>query len=216
MHDALVFTRTKHRANRLAEYLVQARHQGRADPRQPLAGAAHRGARRLQERASIAVLVATDIAARGIDVEALGHVVNFDVPHGRPTTTSTASAAPHAPRPRAMRSRSSRRKKRRTSRTIERAIGKRLPRVTVPDFDYNARPEARLEVPLAERIAAIRSRKSDERTRVRGNADRRAARAASRSSRSSPPPESTPGPSESPQRGHPYVGRRSRRRYRPR
>ena len=36
------------------------------------------------------VLVATDIAARGIDVTALGHVINFDVP-GCPMTTSIAS-----------------------------------------------------------------------------------------------------------------------------
>ena len=48
-------------------------------------------------------------------------------------------------------------------RGIERAIGKRLPRVTLPDFDYKARPEARLEVPLAQRIAEIRARKAEER-----------------------------------------------------
>ena len=51
-------------------------------------------------------------------------------------------------------------------RGIERAIGRRLPRVTVPDFDYQARAAAKLEVPLAERIAAIRARKADERARV--------------------------------------------------
>jgi ATP-dependent RNA helicase RhlE len=48
---------------------------------------------------------------------------------------------------------------------IERVLGKRLPRITVPDFDYNARPEGKLEVPLGERIAAIRARKSDDRAR---------------------------------------------------
>ena len=50
MQEALVFTRTKHRANRLAGIPGQARDQGRADPRQPLAGAADRGARGLQGR----------------------------------------------------------------------------------------------------------------------------------------------------------------------
>jgi ATP-dependent RNA helicase RhlE len=59
-------------------------------------------------------------------------------------------------------------------RQIERAIGKRLPRVTVPDFDYHARPEARFEVPIAERIAAIRAKKAEERARARANAERRA------------------------------------------
>jgi ATP-dependent RNA helicase RhlE len=52
-------------------------------------------------------------------------------------------------------------------KAIERAIGKVLPRVTLPDFDYKARPQAKLEIPLAERIAAIRSRKADERARSR-------------------------------------------------
>jgi ATP-dependent RNA helicase RhlE len=56
---------------------------------------------------------------------------------------------------------------------IERALGKRLPRVTVPDFDYDARPQARLEVSRADRIAAIRDRKADERARARANPARR-------------------------------------------
>jgi ATP-dependent RNA helicase RhlE len=47
--------------------------------------------------------------------------------------------------------------------------------VTVPDFDYTARPAARLEVPLAERIAAIRSRKAEERARAQAKTERRAA-----------------------------------------
>src|SRR3970282_1552387 len=50
-------------------------------------------------------------------------------------------------------------------RGIERMVGKRLPRITVPDFDYTAKPEARFEVPLAERIAAIRAKKSEDRAR---------------------------------------------------
>ena len=60
-------------------------------------------------------------------------------------------------------------------RAIERAIGHRLPRVTVPDFDYTARHQARLEVPLAQRIAEIRARKAEERARARANTERRAA-----------------------------------------
>ena len=59
-------------------------------------------------------------------------------------------------------------------RDIERAINKRLPRVTVPDFDYTARSEQRLEVPHAQRIAEIRARKAEERQRAKANADRRA------------------------------------------
>ncbi len=58
-------------------------------------------------------------------------------------------------------------------RAIEQAIGKRLPRVTVPDFDYTARAAERFEVPLADRIAEIRKRKSEERARAKVNAERR-------------------------------------------
>jgi ATP-dependent RNA helicase RhlE len=50
-------------------------------------------------------------------------------------------------------------------RAIESAISKRLPRVTVPDFDYAARPQQKLEIPLADRIAAIRKMKSEQRAR---------------------------------------------------
>jgi ATP-dependent RNA helicase RhlE len=50
VREALVFTRTKHRANRLAEYLVSHRVNAARIPRQPIAGAAVGGAGRLQER----------------------------------------------------------------------------------------------------------------------------------------------------------------------
>jgi ATP-dependent RNA helicase RhlE len=63
-------------------------------------------------------------------------------------------------------------------KAIERTIGKSLPRVTLPDFDYRAKPQARLEIPLAERIAAIRARKKDERTRAKAKAQRRASQPA--------------------------------------
>jgi len=58
---------------------------------------------------------------------------------------------------------------------IEKAINSRLPRVTVPDFDYHARPETRLEIPIAQRIAEIRARKAEERARAKAKLERRAA-----------------------------------------
>jgi ATP-dependent RNA helicase RhlE len=58
-------------------------------------------------------------------------------------------------------------------RDIERAIDRRLPRVTLPDFDYQARATS-LEVPHAQRIAEIRKRKAEERLRAQANASRRA------------------------------------------
>ncbi len=78
--SALVFTRTKHRANRLADFLEKhgvpcARIHGNRSQSQRTAALDG------FKKGSYRVLVATDIAARGIDVEALGSVVNFDVPH---------------------------------------------------------------------------------------------------------------------------------------
>ena len=140
MQDALVFTRTKHRADRLAKYLAQARAS-----RRRASTATARSRQRTEALAGFKdgkyrVLVATDIAARGIDVEALGHVVNFDVPHG--------ARRLHPPRrPHGARRGDGRRLHLRRAgggddlARIERAIGKRLPRVTVPDFDYAARTE---------------------------------------------------------------------------
>jgi len=79
--EALAFTRTKHRADRLAHFLCQSgiradRIHGNRSMGQRTAALAAFKSGKLQ------VLVATDIAARGIDVEALGHVVNFDLPGG--------------------------------------------------------------------------------------------------------------------------------------
>jgi ATP-dependent RNA helicase RhlE len=163
--EALVFTRTKHRANRLAEHLVKHRvnaariHGNRSQAQRTEALAGFKSGK-------YRVLVATDIAARGIDVEALSHVVNFDVPAvpedyihrvgrtGRAELTGDAFTfvAPDEES---------------DLRAIERAVKRTLPRVTLPDFDYTARPQAKLEIPLAERIAAIRARKADERARGR-------------------------------------------------
>ena len=60
-------------------------------------------------------------------------------------------------------------------RDIERALGTRIPRRTLVGFDYASRPTQRLEIPLAERIAAIRARKAEERARSRANAARHGA-----------------------------------------
>jgi len=57
---------------------------------------------------------------------------------------------------------------------IEREVGKRLQRLTLEGFDYEKKPEERFEIPIAERIAAIRARKSEERARARQKAERKA------------------------------------------
>ena len=158
--EALVFTRTKHRADRLAKHLehhrvsVQRIHGNRSQAQRTEALAGFKSGK-------YRVLVATDIAARGIDVTALGHVINFDVPAvpddyihrvGRTARAEMTGSAYTLVAP----------EDEGSIRDIERAINKRLPRVTVPDFDYTARSEQRLEVPHAQRIAEIRARKAEE------------------------------------------------------
>jgi ATP-dependent RNA helicase RhlE len=164
MREALVFTRTKHRTDRLQKFLARngiAAERIHGNRSQAQRTAALEGFRSGKHR----VLVATDIAARGIDIEALGHVVNFDVPKvpedyihrvGRTARAEAVGDAFTFVAP----------EEEPDLKRIERALGRRLPRVLVPDFDYAAKPAARLEVPLGERIAAIRARKAEERARA--------------------------------------------------
>ncbi len=171
MHEALVFTRTKHRANRVWEFLTKrgiaaARIQGNRSQSQrtdALAGF---------KDGTYRVLVATDIAARGIDVEALGHVVNFDVPMApedyihrvgrtaRAELTGEAFTFVSGEEEEEL-------------RAIERAVGKVLPRVTLPDFDYGAKPAGQLEIPLRERLAKMRSQRAGDRARAKEKEARR-------------------------------------------
>ena len=138
MRSVIAFTRTKHRANRLTDYLVR---NGVA------AGRIHGNRSQAQRNQALSrfkagafpILVATDVAARGIDVEALSHVVNFDVPHSpddyvhRVGRTARAEARGDAflfvsP------------EEEKGLRAIEHAIGKRLARVSLQGFDYTKRP----------------------------------------------------------------------------
>ena len=77
---ALVFSRTKHGANRIAEQLT--RSGIRTDA---IHGNKSQGARQKAlegfRNGQVRVLVATDIAARGLDVEGVSHVINFDLPN---------------------------------------------------------------------------------------------------------------------------------------
>lgn len=170
--SAIVFTRTKHRANRLSEFLERRGvdavriHGNRSQVQRTEA------LKGLKE-GRIKVLVATDIAQRGIDVEGLTHVINFDVPHvpddyihrvGRTARAGALGDAFTFVSP----------EEEGDLRAIERAVGKRLPRVKVDGFDYTKRPEERFEIPIGERIAEIRKRKAEDRARSREKADRKA------------------------------------------
>jgi len=172
LKDVIVFTRTKHRANRLAEVLerggvsVARIHGNRSQAQRTLALDGFK-------RGQFQVLVATDIVARGIDVEELSHVVNFDVPNvpddyihrvGRTARADATGDAFTFVSP----------DEETDLRAIERAVGRQLPRITVSGFDYKQRAAERFEVPIGERIAAIRARRAEERKRSKEKAERRA------------------------------------------
>ena len=78
--SAIVFTRTKHRARRLAEQLSKAGHRAVALQGNMSQAARDRAMGGFRSR-QFDILVATDIAARGIDVSGISHVINFDVPN---------------------------------------------------------------------------------------------------------------------------------------
>ena len=134
MTSVLVFTRTKHYARRLSETLVQrgfkvsVLHGDRSQSQRLRALDQFRRGRNQ-------VMVATDIAARGIDIDDISHVINFDVPNTpddyvhRIGRTARAEAIGDAftlvdrdEEPMVV--------------EIERTLKRELPRVTLPHFDY--------------------------------------------------------------------------------
>ena len=79
-HQVLVFTRTKHGANRLAKQLVTDGISADAIHGNKSQGARTRALANFKKN-EVRVLVATDIAARGLDIEKLPHVVNYELPN---------------------------------------------------------------------------------------------------------------------------------------
>ena len=150
----LVFTRTKHRAERLSKQIGKAGFRSTS---------LHSNRSQGQRQAALAgfksghfqVMVATDIAARGLDVEAISHVINFDMPAtaddyihrigrtGRAERTGDAFTLV-TPDDRDM------------IRALEKIIGTPLPRQTLERFDYNA-PAPERPAPAPARPTARRA-----------------------------------------------------------
>ncbi len=134
MSSVLVFTRTKSRAERLSQSL------DRAGIRTSVLHGDRSQSQRMRaldqfKQGRSQVLVATDVAARGIDVKDISHVINFDVPQtpedyihriGRTARAETTGDAFSLVAP----------DEEEMIREIEKAIQKPLPRVTLPDFNY--------------------------------------------------------------------------------
>ncbi len=130
----LVFTRTKHRAQNLATFMKKRGYRAGAlqgnmtqNQRQQAINGFRKG--------KIDMLVATDIAARGIDVSLISHVVNFDMPDTVDAYTHRIGRTGRAEHSGeaftfAVRGDST------MVREIEKTIGTKLERRSVPDFDY--------------------------------------------------------------------------------
>jgi len=139
--QVLVFTKTKHGANRLAEQLARdgietaAIHGNKSQPQRLKALASFKDG-------SVRVLVATDIAARGLDIEELPHVVNYELPHvaedyvhrigrtGRAGSRGEAISLVSA-------------EEKPLLAAIEKLIRRQIERTSVPALDIPAAPETR-------------------------------------------------------------------------
>jgi ATP-dependent RNA helicase RhlE len=134
MPSVLVFTRTKHSAKRLTR-AIAADGFAVAELHGNLSQSQRNRAMDGFRRGDFQVLVATNLASRGLDVEHITHVISFDVPDvpddyvHRIGRTARAKAEGDAF---ILVSRA----EEKSLAEIERHIGQRLPRVTLPDFDY--------------------------------------------------------------------------------
>jgi superfamily II DNA/RNA helicase len=131
--QSIVFTATKHGADRLAERLFHAGHEAAALHGNMNQSQRNRTLARLRSGA-VKVLVATDVAARGIDVASISHVFNYDLPKvaedyvhrigrtGRAGATGTAISFASSEDVRQL-------------KQIERYIGRAIERWSVPGFE---------------------------------------------------------------------------------
>ncbi|GAB4462032.1 MAG: DEAD/DEAH box helicase [Anaerolineales bacterium] len=139
--SVLVFTRTKHRADKVARQIAHAGFRVTS-----LHGNRTQGQRQNAlngfKSGHFPIMVATDIAARGLDIESITHVINYDMP-------DTADAYIHriGRTGRAQRSGDAftlvTDEDREMIRTLERIMKQPLEKITLPDFDYSSPPPPR-------------------------------------------------------------------------
>ena len=145
--QVLIFTRTKHGANRLAEKLIKDGIEAAAIHGNKSQGARTKALAQFKD-GSMRVLVATDIAARGLDIDQLPQVVNFELPNipedyvhriGRTGRAGSSGAAVSLVD----------REELKFLKDIEKLIKREIPKVQVEGFTPNANPEP--EAPRAPR-----------------------------------------------------------------
>lgn len=162
--SVLVFTRTKHRAKRLSEQLSRAGYRT-ASLQGNLSQNRRKDAINGFRNGTYQIMVATDIAARGIDIANVSHVINYDIPNttdayihrigrtGRAAQTGEAFTMVTDDDTQMV-------------RAIDRVLGEKVERQTLPDFNYEA-AEVKKEEPKrparqkpAQRKAADKKPKS--------------------------------------------------------
>ncbi len=162
--SVLIFTRTKHRAKRLGEHLEKSGYRA-ASLQGNLSQARRQAAMNGFRNGTFQILVATDIAARGIDVTQVSHVINYDIP-------STTDAYIHriGRTGRATRSGDAytlvTRDDADTVKAIERVLKGPIERRTLNDFDYGVAAPKKEKgfAPPAQTSAPVRKPGSIEKT----------------------------------------------------
>src|SRR5438034_10858427 len=158
MDSVLIFTRTKHGADRVVRHLED---EGIAATAMHADKSQGERTKALDDFKSgkVRVLVATDIAQRGLDVSGITHVINYDVPQqpedyvhrigrtGRAAATGDAYTC-MSPDEISM------------VRTIERMIGQQIPRISVPGYDFGTTADEKLVAPTESGPADISARPS--------------------------------------------------------
>ena len=152
MDSVLIFTRTKHGADRVVRHLEDAGIAATAMHADKSQGERTRALEDFKS-GKIRVLVATDIAQRGLDVSGISHVINYDVPQqpedyvhrigrtGRAAATGDAYTFMSTDEIAMV-------------RTIERMIGQQIPRISVPGYDFGTTSESESNGSEAEPVAS--------------------------------------------------------------
>jgi ATP-dependent RNA helicase RhlE len=132
--SVLVFTRTKHRAKRVGQQLEKAGYKA-ASLQGNLSQNKRQAALDGFRDGSYQILVATDIASRGIDVSSISHVINYDMPDGADTYTHRIGRTGRAAKTGDAFTFVTREDGDLVS-SIERVLGERVERRTIAGFDY--------------------------------------------------------------------------------
>jgi ATP-dependent RNA helicase RhlE len=158
VHSILVFTRTKHRADRVTEkikragYAASALHSNKSQSQRKQAMDQFR-------TGQIKVLVATDIAARGLDVASISHVINFDIPDSATSYIHRIGRTGRAERLGDAFTLVTHEDKQ-TIRDIEKILGTPIERKVLDNFNYNEAMEKNVRafpLPLVQDRGRVRS-----------------------------------------------------------